>query len=196
VNIMSSRNHFFVPLLLGFAMTVGACGDDDDDDEQDYQVQSDIEVNPDVDFSKYTSFDIVDPAPNATGDPPAEFVEAQAELEKAIVAELEDHGLRRDPNSPQLLVNPLVSTKRATGARQFYEAYYGWYWGYEYLWTLEYDYIDGSLVIDVVDRGDPEDVGDDLLVYRGAVYGMMSEEIDVIKLQIRNATQAIFAEWP
>jgi hypothetical protein len=193
---MMSRNHFLVSMLLGSVLLVGACADKDDESADNYEPQVEIEVNPDVDFSKYISYDIVDPSPNASGDAPAELIEVKAELEQAIVAELKKKGLRRDPNSPQLLVNPLVNYKRATDAKQFYEAYYGWYWGYEYLWTVYYDYIDGSLVIDVVDRRDPGDIGDDLLVYRGAVYGFMAEDVDVIKLHIRNATQAIFSEWP
>jgi hypothetical protein len=166
VNIMMSRNYSLVPMLFGFVMLVGACKDDEAP-EEDYE--------PRVE---------------------AEYVEIKAQLEEAIIAELKDKGLRHDPNSPQLLINPLVSIKRATGQAQFYEAYYGWYWGYEYQWTVEYDYLDSALVIDVVDRRDPDDIADDLLVYRGAVYGLMAEDLDVIKLHIRNATQAIFADWP
>jgi hypothetical protein len=192
---MMIRKYFLVPMLVGFATFAGACGDDDDDEDEDYEPRVEVEVNPDVDFSQYISFDIVDPAPTS-GDPPAEYIEIKDQLEQAIIAELKDKGLRHDPNSPQLLVNPLVSIKRATDQATFYEAYYGWYWGYEYQWTVDYDYLDSSLVIDVVDRRDPGDIADDLLVYRGAVYGLMAEDVEVIKLHIRNATQAIFADWP
>jgi hypothetical protein len=181
-------------MCLGFGVLVGACAEEEP--EPSYEPVVEVEVNRDVDLSKYTSFDIIDPAPSAEGEPPPQVIEAQAQLEDAIVAELSAKGLTRDRKSPQLLVNPLVNVEQATSAARYYEAYYGWYWGYEYLWTLEYDYLDGSLVLDVVDRGDPDDVGDDLLVYRGAVHGLLAEDIDVIELQIRNATQAIFAQWP
>lgn len=191
---MGIRNNFTIAMMLGLGLLVAACAEEEP--EPEYQPSVDIEVNPDVDLSKYMTFDIVNPSPNAAGDPPANFAEAQAELEEAIVAELGDKGLTRDRESPQLLVNPLVSTTPATGVQQFYESVYGWYWGYEVLWTVKYDYIEGTLVLDVLDRRDPEDTSDDVLVYRGAASGLMAEDIEVIKLQIRNATHAIFASWP
>ncbi|HLT34675.1 MAG TPA: DUF4136 domain-containing protein [Enhygromyxa sp.] len=182
---------------LGAGLLLGACKDDEQQDEQSsYEAKIEVEVNPDVDFSQYTSFDVVNPAPNAAGDPPPQFIDFQLEVEDAIAAELSAKGLTRDRNSPQLLVNPMVSLEPASSAAQFYESYYGWYWGYEALWAFNYDYTEGSLVIDVVDRGNPDDLGDDVLVYRGAAYGLMAQDREVIQLQLRNATQAIFAEWP
>lgn len=191
---MMNRNPLHICMLVGLGVMLGACAEDEPD--ASYEPDIEVEVNPDADFSQYTSFDIVDPIPSASGDPPPEFRNVQTTLEDAIVAELSDKGLTRDRNSPQLLVNPLVSLEPATDAAQFYQAYYGWYWGYEYLWTVNYEYVDGSLVLDVVDRGNPDDDADDLLVYRGAARGLMAEDLDVIELQLRNATQAIFAQWP
>jgi hypothetical protein len=48
----------------------------------------------------------------------------------------------------------------------------------------------------VVDQGDRADIGDDVLVYRGVADGLMAEDIEVIKLELRNAARAIFASWP
>lgn len=194
---MMIRRHIPVCVLLGVGSLLGACKDDGDGDSQgEYEPSVEVEANPDVDLTQYSTFDIVDPAPNATGDAPRQFLDFQIELEDAIVAELTGKGLTRDRTSPQLLVNPLVNIEPATGTTQFYESYYGWYWGYDAVWTVTYDYDKGSLVLDVVDRGQPDDVGDDVLVYRGAVHGLLAQDSEVIALQLRNATQAIFAEWP
>lgn len=191
---MNNRNLLHICMFFGAGVLMGACAEDEP--EPTYEPSIAVETNNEVDLSKYTTFDIVDPSPNAMGDPPPEFVEVQDELVNAIEAELNDKGLTRDPNSPQLLVNPLVNVQQATAAATFYEAYYGWYWGYQYAWTTTYEYLDGSLLIDVVDRGSPDDMADDVLVYRGVAQGLMAQDLDVIELQIRNATKAIFAQWP
>ena len=195
---ISLSNRSATGLALGLGLTLVACAEDSSsaDEQGAYELTIDVEANPQVDFSSYTSFDIVDPTPNAEGDPPPEFVEVQAELEDAIIAEMSAKGLTRDPNSPQLLINPMVNVDAAISAGRFYESVYGWFWGYEYLWTVEYDYADGSLVLDVIDRGNPDNVEDDLLVYRGAAHGLLAEDIELIEDQIDDATQAIFDQWP
>lgn len=154
------------------------------------------EANPQIDFSKYTSFDVVDPTPNATGDPPPAFVDVQVDLNDAIIDELTNKGLYRDPHSPQLLVNPLVSVDSAAATASLYDAVYGWYWGYDHQWMADFDYEDDSLLIDVIDRGDPANAEDDVLVCRGIAIGLMAEDRDVIEARLREATQAIFDKWP
>jgi hypothetical protein len=191
---MGSRKQFPVTALLGFGLFAGACADDEVAAE--YEPVVEIEVNPDVDLSQYATFDIVDPKLNAEGEPPPNFTAIQAELEQAIVDEMRVKGLTRVSGSPQLLINPLINVEPATDAAQFYQSAYGWYWGYEYLWTVQYEYTEGTLVLDVLDVADPELAGDDVLVYRGAVMGLLAEDLDVIELQIRNATAAVLASWP
>ena len=78
----------------------------------------------------------------------------------------------------------------------FYDGYYGWYYGYEYSWTTTVTYEVGTLLLDVIDRRATADVADDLLVYRGVAQGLLSQDLEVAKLQTRNATHAIFADWP
>ena len=56
MNIMMSRKYFLAPLLFGFATFAVACSDDDDDDGEDCEPRVESEVNPDIDFSKYISF--------------------------------------------------------------------------------------------------------------------------------------------
>jgi hypothetical protein len=188
--------HSPLALLLAAGIVAPACADEDDVPDEPYQPTVETEINPDVDFSQYSSFDVIDPEAAVDGDPPPEFAAYQQQINDSVIAELRGEGLTHDPDDPQLLVNPFVSIEAATGAYTFYDAYWGWYYGYEYLWTLRYDYTDGSLMFDVVDRGDPDDIADDVLVYRGVAVGLLGEDPEIIKLQIRNATRAIFADWP
>ncbi|NJK31330.1 MAG: DUF4136 domain-containing protein [Deltaproteobacteria bacterium] len=180
--------------LLASLLVVGACSDDDD--EPEYEPNIDIEINPDADFADFMTFDIVDPTLHTDDVPPREFVEVETQIEDAIVEQLGAKGLTRTSDRPDLLINPFASVSTVSDEAQFYETYYGYYWGYEYLWTVGFDYQIGSLLIDVVDQGDPDDTADDVLVYRGVAEGLLSEDIEVIKLQIRNATKAIFVAWP
>lgn len=189
-------------LILGSCPLVAGCAEDQPETDTEVEVEPDsdfhveVEINHEVDFSQYTSFNIVDPTLAIAGNPPPEFLEVQAELTDAIVAELRAQGLTRDTESPQLLINPLVNLEVEISLEDFYDAYYGSYWGYDYFWTVEYDYSLGSLLLDVVDRGDPEDVEDDLLVFRGAAHGMLAADIEVIEAQLEPVTREIFGRWP
>lgn len=184
--------------LLGLWVLASVACKPDEPETNDEQPEPvvEIEINPDVDFSTYTTFDIVDPSVHIEGEPAQDFDVIQTQLEQAIVTQLTDKGLTRDTEAPQLLVNPFIATSEATDQPRFYESYYGWYYGYLYTWTVKIDYTTGSLLLDVVDQGDLEDIADDVLVYRGAAIGLMAQDIEVVKLQVRNTTQAIFADWP
>jgi hypothetical protein len=161
-----------------------------------------IELNPDVDLARYTSFAVLDPVQILATAPPPEYAALAAEIDAAIIAELTSKGLvyvpdgLDGPDEPDLLVNPLVSVARATNAASFYTAYWGWYYDYQARWTLVWDYPVGSLMLDIVDPRDRDDTADDVLVYRGVARGLLAGDTDVLGLELRNATRALFADWP
>jgi hypothetical protein len=178
-----------------------ACSDDDDTQER-YEVT--IEVNPDVDFSQFQTFDVVDPTedldPEDTPDggvgAPEDFLALKDELLMSIVKEMEALGLTLDTENPDLMVSPFMRVDEKTSDVMFYSYFYGYYWGYEYTWTVNIDYNLGTLILDVVSLGSSPDINDDVLVFRGIAEGVLGREIDVVLLQTRNAVDAIFAGWP
>ncbi|MFO7566444.1 MAG: DUF4136 domain-containing protein [Enhygromyxa sp.] len=185
--------------LLGACLLLAACGDEGEASEDEsgaYEPTVEVEVNQNADLSRYTTYDIVNLTPSPQGIPPRALLDVQAQIDDAIVAELGSRGLTRDRSSPQLLVNPLVNREPTTSTGEFYQSMFGWYWGYDYVWTVEFEYAEGSLVLDVVDRGDVDDVGDDLLIYRGAVHALIAQDSEVIRRELRSSVQAMFAGWP
>lgn len=182
----------FAPVL---ALVLSACPDPDEP-APEYTLDVQIEALPGVDLATYASFDVVTPITQAAEDPPYDFALIEDELVAAIVAELVDKGLTRDPEAPELLINPIVNVREVDDRYRMFGSFYGWYWGYQYLWTAYYEFTRGTLILDVVDQGALDDPYDDLLVYRGIARGLMAEDIDVIRLELRNATAAIFAQWP
>jgi hypothetical protein len=193
-------NHTFaraaICMALGFGLLLGACARDEEEQSAVYEPAVAAEANPNVNLTLYSTFDIVNPVPSAMGEPPRQFLDAQTELEDAIVAELGGKGLTRDRTSPQLLVNPLIGQQPTSTAAQFYDAAYGWYWGYEHLWTSDAQHVEGTIVLDVVDRRDVDDVDDDVLVYRGSAQGLMAQDGEVIERELRSSVKQIFAQWP
>lgn len=184
-------------LVLISSLAVLACADDKDTTAAPAQQPTiETEINPDADFSQFTSFDLIDPETAIDEEPPPDFDSYQAAIEAAVIDELTRKGLTYDTGAPDLLVNPFVSVEQVSEAYSFYDAYWGWYYGYEYLWTTEVEYAEGSLLIDVIDRRERDDIADDVLVYRGVAQGLLAQDSEVIKLQLRNATHAIFADWP
>jgi hypothetical protein len=178
-------------MIVAALIVLGACAGPPTPGERIYEQEIHVEINPDVDFDDYASFDVLDPVEGAgAGEAPFELEEVHEQLTNAIIAELTARGLTHDTDDPALLVNPLVSVADSFDRHSFYQATYGWYWGYEHQWTVGYELRRGSLVLDVVD------LDADLLVYRGTATDLMAEDADVIKLELRNATRTIFAGWP
>ena len=198
-------SHRFEVLMTLVPLALGACADERFAAEPEYELAVDVDVNPDAMLSSYATFDVVDPREQVDDSPLASFDEIEPQLNEAIVEALTAKGLSHDTESPDLLVNPLVTISEVTDQYSFYDAYYGWYWGYDHLWTVSYEFSRGSLVIDVVDPGEPEDAmddmnemdeTDDMLVYRGVAWGLMAEDLAIIELELRNAVREIFEDWP
>ncbi len=191
-------------LVLAMGMVMSC--DDDDDGKSSLQTVS-YEVNSDLDFSLYETFNIVDPdegtepADGGVSDggvqPPDDYEQMSNEFVTEIRRQMEALGLTEVEENPDLSVSVFVKSENTTSDVTFYSYYYGYYWGYEYTWTVQVDYAYGTVIIDVVDLGaDDDDLDDDVLAFRGVVEGIAGQTLDVALLQIRNAVDAIFAGWP
>jgi hypothetical protein len=167
------------------------------------------EINDEADFSQFRTFTVVDPSAEAAEgetdsdaadagveEPPYNLADLNAEVLTEIDAQMTGLGLTRDDDAADLSVTYFAKKETFEDYVTFYDAYYGWYWGYEYTWTMEVEYDTGTLIIDVVDLGASDGVGDDLLVFRGIAEGLLGSDKDVQLLQIRNAVDAIFEGWP
>jgi hypothetical protein len=193
---------WIVGLFIAVVTMVGSMACEDDETQKHYEVT--IEVNPDVDFSQYKTFDVVDPTedldpedlPDGGVGAPEDFLALKDELLMSIVKEMEALGLTLDTENPDLMVSPFMRVEEKTGDVMFYSYFYGYYWGYEFTWTVTVDYGLGTLILDVVSLGSSPDINDDVLVFRGITEGVLGREIDVVLLQTRNAVDAIFAGWP
>ena len=189
---------------MGFVFAAG-CGDDDEKKETQTVTH---EINGDVDFTKYKTFDLVDPLGGETeddagvsdagddGDAPFELGEINAEILTEIEAQMTGLGLSRDETSPDLRVSYFVNKEAAETSVTFYDAFYGYYWGYEFTWTVNIEYDAGTMIIDVVDLGSSPNSTDDVLAFRGIAEGVLAKDQDVRLMQMRNAVDAVFKGWP
>jgi hypothetical protein len=155
-----------------------------------------------ADFSSYQTFDVVEP-----GDVPADEPEPKAYLEsnriaviQSIVAEMEARGYVRDEADPDLLISPFVRLQdvEVVVEEAWYDYYYGWYWGYGYPW-YDQDVVTlqaGTLIIDAIDAGERENVGDDTLVFRGHATAILPTQPTDVSHEIADAVSEIFEFWP
>ena len=172
-----------------------ACTEDDGNDSNEYKPQVETSRDKNTDFTLFNTFDIIDPLENVM-DPPAEFLEFQDKLEAEITMQLESKGLERTQSTPDLLVNPFVAVESGSTDAGWYDAVWGYYYGYEALLVVPVDYDEGTLALDVIDTMGNDDNGDDLLVYQGWAVNLLSQDPAVVDLQMRNSVKLIFDDWP
>ena len=190
-------------LMLAFGTVIGC---DDDDDENSGPQTVSHEINEDLDFSLYETFNIADPdeggepADGGVSDggavPPDDYDAIKDEFITEITRQMVELGLTEVEEDPDLRVSVFVKSEESDSDVTFYSYYYGYYWGYEYTWTVNVEYMYGTIIIDVVDLGTDDGETDDVLAFRGVVEGISGQILDVVLMQIRNSVDAVFAGWP
>ncbi|MFO7564347.1 MAG: DUF4136 domain-containing protein [Enhygromyxa sp.] len=184
-----------IPSLCLLLVLLGGCRDESTPrpgPELDVEVQH----SPDLELDGYKTFEVIPPTTMVDEAPPTNFVELERHIVAAMTEQLIDKGLTHDAERPQLLINPLVTIGDLGESLDFYDAHFGWYWGYTYPWAQSGQLPRGSLVIDVVDQSGPATPHDDKLVYRGVVRGLLSEDPESVQLALDDAARMIFAAWP
>jgi hypothetical protein len=176
-----------------FIATVSAC----DDEETGYSPEITHEVNESIDFKTFKTFSVINPLnENIENPPPEKLIDIMDDLIAEIKKQMNSLGLTENTTNPDLKISPFIRSNEKTTPVIFYDYFYGYYWGYEYTWTIDVDYTMGTLILDVVAIGDAADTTDDILVFRGTVEGIMGQDTEIIKLQLRNSVDAIFKGWP
>jgi hypothetical protein len=157
-----------------------------------------------VDFSEYQTYDVVEPDDVPEGEiAPRAYLEAnRVAVIHSIIGEMEARGYVRERSDPDLLVSPLVRLENVENvvveSPYWYDYYYGWYWDYGYPWYAV-DVIQleaGTLIIDAVDVGDPADVEDDQLVFRGYATAILPRSPTDVSDRIPGVVAEIFDFWP
>ena len=179
--------------------SITACPSEDDQDK----VVAAGAYDADVDFSAYKTYDVVEPDDIPAGEKvPMAYLEAnRVAVLQSIVHEMEQRGYVLDEKDPDLKISPFVRMQNVevTVAKPYwYDYYYGYYWGYSYPW-YDYDVVDfkaGTLVIDAVDVGDPNNEMDDLLVFRGYATAMLPPKPTDVSDRIPGVVAEIFDFWP
>jgi hypothetical protein len=152
-------------------------------------------VDPAANFSAYKTFGFYD---EATGRKAAYDSFANTYIKTAVVREMQARGLKQS-DSPDLLVNIHVETKDKVDVNQTPTGYYGGYYGYRggmYGWgagvsTTVDNYTEGTLNIDVVDRGTSK------LVWEGIAVGRISSKArDNPQPAIDAVVKQVFEKYP
>lgn len=189
-----------VGAAVAFGVLAGCPADDDDDSEIDVSGTYDESV----DFSAYKTYAIVqaDDDPKDERTPPAAYLESnRIAVIQSIMHEMAARGYILDTSNPDLRISPFVRLRDidVTVAQPYwYDYYYGYYWGYGYPWyTWDVVHLEeGTLIIDAVDVGIPDDPEDDKLVFRGHATGILPPQPTDISNQIPGIVAKIFRFWP
>ena len=153
-------------------------------------------VDPAANFSAYRTFAFYD---EATGRKATYDSFANQYIKNAVLREMQARGLQR-ADTPDLLVNIHVETKDKVRVSETPTAgYYGGYYGYRagmYGWgtgvsTTVDNYTEGTLNIDVIDRGSSK------LVWEGIAIGRISDKArDNPQPAIDAVVKQVFERYP
>ncbi len=152
-----------------------------------------VEVNEALDFSQFERFDLVNPVEELYEEPPAEYDGERGEILAGIEGEFSEVGLTRSSVDVDLLVTPYLAIEPS---EDFIHGYFGYYWGYDFSWAAPVEHERGTLVIDVVAIGDPDDAEDDVLAFRGVVRGVRAKSREGLRATVRRALMDVFAAFP
>lgn len=149
-----------------------------------------------VDFKRYHSFGFFEKL--ATDDARYESLTTRY-LKAAVTREMKARGYRLFDKDPDIQINfkikleekqSVQTTSYPTGYYGYRGGYYGAWGGYNYN-TFTYEYSEGTLNIDLVDRVRKQ------MVWEGIAIGRVSQtDIDHVEKAIDNAVTLIFQKFP
>jgi hypothetical protein len=178
-------------ILVAFGVTLAGCS------ASKPLIRADFDRT--VDFKRFHTFGFFEKL--ATDDERYESLITRY-LKNAVTREMKARGFTYAEKDPDLLVN--FNTKleekqqiQATSYPIGYYGYYGYRWGYYGAWggynynTYTYEYSEGTLNIDLVDRVRKQ------MVWEGVAIGRVrSQDFDNIEKAVDNAVNLIFQNFP
>jgi len=126
----------------------------------------------------------------------------QERIEDAVAVELAARGLSHVESGGDLTVSLFIQFNRQKGVNAYTNHYGGnpygyrygpgWGWGYGYSTTTyqEYDYLVGTLVIDVFDHLDKQ------LIWQGVGSKTVDDDVNTREDNVQRAVKAIMANYP
>ncbi len=172
---------FYVFAIMGL---LGACSP---------QISVNSDYDDDIDFSEYQSFGWSDEIEKARedGQPMIDNELVRNRIKESIKSEMESRGYTYDENAPDLEVNFHIVVED----RQEYRSAQGrgTPWGYGY-WQQDdmrstFDYRQGSLIIDLVDRENNQ------LIWQGYAEGIEKTNPQQNEKRLKSAIEEIFVEY-
>lgn len=182
--IQSLRNWAMLGFLIAFLAACGTSGT---------VVRSDFDRK--TDFTQYRSFGFFE---KLATDKRYETLTTEY-IKTAVIREMKARGYNFVDQDPDLLVNFNIKLKekQRTQSMPIAAGYYGYRWGYYGAWggynyaTYTYEYTQGTMNIDLVDRARKQ------MVWEGVAIGHISEE-DFSDMETAIGTQVheIFQKYP
>jgi hypothetical protein len=152
-----------------------------------------------ADFTKYTTYSYYG---WAKGSEQVLNRFDQERIEDAVAAELNARGFKYVESDGELTVSLFIQFDQKTGVNAYTNHYGGgpygyrygpgWGWGYGYSTTTyqEYDYLVGTLVIDIFDHQQKS------LIWQGVGSKTVDGDPDTREKNIQHAVKAIMANYP
>jgi Domain of unknown function (DUF4136) len=153
------------------------------------------DVDPSADFKQYHSFGFFE---KLATDERYESLTTQY-LKAAVTREMKSRGYSFLEKDPDLLINFNIKLKEKQRLQTtaYPAGYYGYRWGYYGAWggynydTFTYDYTEGTMNIDMVDRVRKQ------MVWEGVAIGRVrQEDFDNVEKAINNTVGLIFEKFP
>jgi hypothetical protein len=145
-------------------------------------VQIETDYDREADFSKYTTYRWI-PHVKGTGDNPLmndPLIESH--VKNAVNAELARKGfVKLEEGDPDFLVAYYFTTRNRVDITNYY--------GYWYPWTNVYEYKEGTLILDMVDREQKQ------LLWRGWATDVLADR-SRLNEQITNSVQKLLERYP
>ena len=145
-----------------------------------YPVVSDYEKA--VDFSEFKTFQILK---QKNAFPKGANPINQQRIDRAILKEMNDLNFYTS-NQPDLLVSWLVKVKTVQDVNVYHDYYGRWR---RNNWVEVYNYKEGSLIIDIIDRKNKQ------VVWHGSTSGRVYEDMPDVEEKINKAVNALLQKF-
>lgn len=148
-----------------------------------------VDYDREADFSAYHTFDLAPLANEVQYDyPQYDNSLNRKRIIKAVESQLTGKGYEKDTISPDLLVDIHILIQSKKEVRSYPGAARYRYWQ-DYNINI-YDYEEGSLIIDLIDRSQNQ------LVWQGGITGSINIKPEEVESAISGAVALIFGEYP